>query len=101
MAVDARLGSPTYGRWHAEELSAANGRQLLIPAGFLHGFATLTEGAELIYKCSDTYSGAHDGAVAWDSCGIDWGVAAPVLSDKDRAAPRWEVWSSPFTLEDA
>lgn len=99
VAVDARVGSPTYGQAFALELSAENGRQLLIPAGFLHGFATLTPDAELLYKCSDTYSAAHDGAVRWDSCGIDWGVTDPVLSDKDRAATPWSDWTSPFTFE--
>jgi dTDP-4-dehydrorhamnose 3,5-epimerase len=101
VAVDARVGSPTYGQWFGVELSAETGRQLLIPAGFLHGFATLTDDAELLYKCSDTYSAAHDGAVAWDSCGIEWGVdpAAAVLSDKDRAAPAFGDWTSPFTYE--
>jgi dTDP-4-dehydrorhamnose 3,5-epimerase len=101
VAVDARLGSPGFGRWVAVELSAANGRQLLIPAGFLHGFATLTPDAELLYKCSDTYSAEHDGAVAWDDpdLAVNWGPGADaaVLSDKDRAAPAWADWASPFT----
>ena len=99
VAVDARAGSPTYGRHVAVELSAENGLQLLIPTGFLHGFSTLTEGAQLLYKCSDTYSAAHDGAVRWDSLGIDWGVEAPVLLDKDRAAPAFADWASPFAWE--
>ena len=101
VAVDARRGSPGYGRWTGVELSAANGRQLLIPAGFLHGFSTLTEAVELLYKCSDIYAPDCDGAVRWDdpAIGIDWrlGGAAPVLSDKDRAAPGFAVWQSPFT----
>lgn len=104
VAVDARRGSPTFGRWFSVELSAANGRQLLIPTGFLHGFVTLTPDAELLYKCSDTYSAAHDGAVAWDDpdLAIDWGVAPQdaVLSDKDRAAPLWADWQSPFTYQE-
>lgn len=101
VAVDARAGSPTFGRHFAVELSAENGLQLLIPAGFLHGFATRTPDAELLYKCSDTYSAPHDGAVAWDSCGVGWGLAPEdaVVSDKDRAAPRWADWTSPFAWE--
>lgn len=103
VAVDARQGSPTFGRWFGIELSPANGLQLLIPAGFLHGFSTLTENAELLYKCSDVYVPACDGAVRFDdpAFGIDWKLdgAAPVLSDKDRAAPAFADWLNPFTWE--
>lgn len=104
VAVDARRGSPTYGAWVGEELSAGNGRQLLIPKGFLHGFVTRTPDAEVAYKCSDGYAPDCDGGVAWDDpdLGIDWGVAAAdaVLSDKDRRAPRFADWRSPFAWED-
>ena len=97
VAVDARRGSPSYGRHVAVELSAENGRQLWVPAGCLHGFATLQDDTEILYKCTDFYDRGSDGAVAWDSCGIDWGVTDPVLSDKDRAAPAFADWTSPFT----
>lgn len=99
VAVDVRKGSPHYGQWLGVELSAENGRQLLIPKGFLHGFVTRTPDAELLYKCSDVYAPDCDGAVHFDSLGIDWGVDAgrAVLSDKDRAAPRFADWQSPFT----
>lgn len=96
VAVDARRGSPTFGRWHAEELSFENGRQLLVPEGFLHGFATLEPDTEVVYKCSAPYSAEHDGAVRWDSAGIAWNVEAPVLSDKDARAPAFADWESPF-----
>ena len=97
VAVDIRRGSPTYGRWVGEELSFENGRQLLIPAGFLHGFVTREPMTEVIYKCSDYYDAGADGAVRWDSCGIDWGLdGPPVLSDKDRAAPALADFASPF-----
>ena len=97
VAVDARRGSPTYGRWVGVDLTAENGRQLLIPAGFLHGFVTRTPETEVQYKCSDTYAPDCDGGVRWDSLGIDWGLAAdPVLSAKDRAAPAFADWTSPF-----
>lgn len=103
VAVDARRGSPHYGRWVGVELSAADGRQLLIPEGFLHGFVTREPGTEVVYKCSAPYAADCDGAVAWDDpdLGIDWGIdaAAAVLSDKDRAAPRWADWESPFAAE--
>lgn len=101
VAVDARRGSPTYGRWFGAELSFENGRQLWIPAGFLHGFVTREPDTEIVYKCTDHYDRASDGAVAWDSLGIDWGIDDPVLSDKDRAAPAFDAWQSPFTFEAA
>jgi dTDP-4-dehydrorhamnose 3,5-epimerase len=96
VAVDARRGSPTYGRWVAEELSAANGAQLLIPRGFLHGLVTLTEDALVLYKVDNRFDAASDGAVRWDSVGIAWAVEPAVLSDKDRAAPAFADWTSPF-----
>ncbi|AXT44660.1 dTDP-4-dehydrorhamnose 3,5-epimerase (plasmid) [Phaeobacter inhibens] len=100
VAVDIRKGSPTYGRWTGVELSAANGRQLLIPAGFLHGFITRSPGTEVLYKCDAYYAPDCDGGVAWDSCGIDWGFdGTPVLSEKDAAAPRFEDLDSPFVWE--
>ncbi|TGN68702.1 dTDP-4-dehydrorhamnose 3,5-epimerase [Paracoccus liaowanqingii] len=99
VAVDVRLGSPTYGQWFGAELSFENGRQLWIPAGFLHGFVTREPDTEIVYKCTDHYDKTSDGAVAWDSLGIDWGVSDPLLSDKDRAAPAFADWTSPFTHE--
>ncbi|WP_397544090.1 dTDP-4-dehydrorhamnose 3,5-epimerase [Roseovarius salis] len=102
VAVDIRRGSPTYGRWVGAELSAENGKQLLVPAGFLHGFVTREPDTEILYKCSDHYAPECDGAVRWDSCGIDWGLeGAPVLSDKDAAAPALSDFDSPFTWEGA
>lgn len=98
VAVDARRGSPTYGHSVGVELSAENGRQLLVPKGFLHGFVTLTDDCEVQYKCTDLYSPQHDGSVRWDSAGVDWGFSGdPVLSDKDLAAPAFADWQSPFT----
>lgn len=101
VAVDIRKGSPTYGRWFGTELSFENGKQLLIPAGFLHGFLTLVPETEIVYKCSDYYAPECDGAVRWDSCGIDWPVlkSAPTLSAKDAAAPALADFTSPFAYE--
>lgn len=101
VAVDIRKGSPTYGHWVGEELSFENGKQLLVPKGFLHGFMTLEPDTEIIYKCSDYYAPECDGAVRWESCGIDWplDVAAPVLSDKDKIAPLLVDFDSPFVYE--
>ncbi len=100
VAVDARRGSPTYGRWVAEEISAENGAQLLIPRGFLHGFVTLAENTLVVYKIDNPYDAASDGGVVWSDAdiGIDWGLPhqAVVLSDKDRGQPAFRDWVSPF-----
>ncbi|MDT8853530.1 dTDP-4-dehydrorhamnose 3,5-epimerase [Paracoccaceae bacterium Fryx2] len=100
VAVDVRRGSPTYGRWVGVELSAENGRQLLIPKGFLHGFVTRAPDTELLYKCSDVYAPGCDGAVRFDDpdLGIDWGIRADaaILSAKDRAAQGFAAFASPF-----
>lgn len=100
VAVDIRKGSPTYGQWVGVELSAENGKQLLVPKGFLHGFVTKEPDTEICYKCTDYYAPECDGAVRWDSCGIDWGFDGdPVLSDKDKAAPALADFDSPFVWE--
>ena len=100
VVVDIRRGSPTYGRWFGIELTFENGHQLLIPAGFLHGFATREANTEIIYKCTDYYAPDCDGAVRWDSCGIDWALDdTPVLSDKDAAAPAFADFETPFKWE--
>lgn len=101
VAVDIRKGSPHYGQWVGVELSAENGKQLLVPKGFLHGFLTLTPNCEVQYKCTDTYAPGCDGAVAWNSVGIDWGLngATPVLSAKDAAATALADFDSPFIHE--
>lgn len=100
VAVDIRAGSASYGKWVGVELSAENRRQLFVPKGFLHGFVTLTEGAEVQYKCSDLYSPDHDGAVRWDdpAIGVDWGATAPILSDKDAKAPLLAEIGTPFRM---
>ena len=100
VAVDARHGSPTYGRWVAEEISAENGRQILIPPGFLHGFLTLVPDTLVLYKVDNRYDAGSDGGVRWNDpeIGVDWGTlpAGLVLSDKDRRAPLFREWTSPF-----
>lgn len=104
VAVDIRKGSPTFGKWVGVELSFDNGRQLLIPAGFLHGFVTRVPDTEIIYKCSDYYAPECDGAVRFDDpdIGIDWGLGGqtPILSEKDAAAPLLRDFDSPFTYKD-
>lgn len=102
VAVDARTGSATFGRWFGVELTAATGTQILVPKGFLHGFVTLTENAEVMYKCSDYYAPEADGSVLWSSTalGIDWPLeGSPALSAKDADAPDFSVWESPFTRD--
>ena len=100
VAVDIRKGSPSYGAWFGIELSAENGKQLLVPKGFLHGFVTRVPDTEVIYKCTDYYAPECDGAVAWDSCGINWEFdGTPVLSEKDAAAPALADFDSPFVWE--
>lgn len=103
VAVDARVGSPSYGRWVAETLSAANGAMLWVPRGFLHGFVTLEPDTEVSYKVDGFYDKASDGAVRFDDpdLAIDWGIdpARAVLSDKDAAAQGWRGFASPFSFQ--
>ncbi|MDH3263138.1 MAG: dTDP-4-dehydrorhamnose 3,5-epimerase [Paracoccaceae bacterium] len=105
VAVDIRQGSPRFGQWVGVELSAGNGRQLLIPEGFLHGFVTREPDTEVVYKCSAYYEPAADGAVRFDdpAIGIDWGIdpAQAIVSDKDAAAPLLADLGTPFTYEAA
>lgn len=101
VAVDIRKGSPTYGDWAGVELSFENGRQLLVPEGFAHGFMTLEPDTEIVYKCSDYYDPDADGAIRWDSAGIDWPPSGePVLSAKDAAAPPIDAVDSPFVWKE-
>lgn len=99
VAVDIRRGSPTYGQWVGVELSAENGRQLMLPKGVLHGFVTRAPWTEILYKCSAHYAPDHAGVVRWDSAGIDWGLThGPIiLSARDAAAPALADFDSPFT----
>ncbi|WP_300513177.1 dTDP-4-dehydrorhamnose 3,5-epimerase [Aliiroseovarius sp.] len=103
VAVDIRKGSPTHGQWFGIELSFENGRQLLVPAGFLHGFITREPDTEIIYKCTDFYAPESDGAVRFDDpdIGIDWnmGDVTPILSEKDAGAPLFRDLDSPFVWE--
>ncbi len=92
VGVDIRAGSPTFGRHVAVELSATNWRQLWVPPGFAHGYVTLTDDCEVIYKVTEYYAPDCDRGIAWDDpdLAIDWRISAGdvVLSDKDRKQPR-------------
>lgn len=91
VAVDVRVGSPTFGHWVGETLSAANRRQLWVPPGFAHGFCVTGEHALFCYKCTDLYHPEHEIGIRWDDpgIGISWPIAAKEirLSHKDAAAP--------------
>ncbi|HEX8233003.1 MAG TPA: dTDP-4-dehydrorhamnose 3,5-epimerase [Caulobacteraceae bacterium] len=92
VAVDIRAGSPTFGQWAGEELSESNWRQLLVPAGFAHGFLTLTENCEVLYKVSDLYAPELEDGLAFDDpeIGIGWPIppAEIITNARDRAWPR-------------
>lgn len=100
VAVDIRRGSPTYGEHVAAELSADNWTQIFVPAGFAHGFCTLTQDTEVLYKVSAYYSAATEGGVLWrdPALGIEWPIApeGATLSDRDRLWPNLKDLQSPF-----
>ncbi|QDG74937.1 dTDP-4-dehydrorhamnose 3,5-epimerase [Labrenzia sp. PHM005] len=104
VAVDIRKGSPTYGEWVGVELSAENGDQLLVPAGYAHGFVTLEDNTEVTYKVSNYYAPDNDAGLMWNDkdIGIDWplaGGAEPVLSGKDTKHPALAEFDSPFAYD--
>jgi len=100
VAVDIRLGSPTYSCWTAVELSAQNGLQLYVPAGFAHGFITLQENSEVTYKVSDYYAQECDGGILWNDPEIElpWPMdsASPTVSEKDKNHTRLAEFDNPF-----
>jgi len=98
VAVDLRKNSPTYGKWFGEVLSDENHLQMFIPAGFAHGFLTLKDNTLFQYKCEQFYAPETEGAIRWDdpSIGIDWGIKDPQLSEKDKVAPLFNEFKSPF-----
>ncbi|MBI4878346.1 MAG: dTDP-4-dehydrorhamnose 3,5-epimerase [Planctomycetes bacterium] len=90
VAVDARKGSPTFGRWLGERLSESNRKLIYVPPGFIHGFCVLSESAEVEYKCTDYYDPGGELTVIWNDpdIGVAWPIADPELSAKDRAGKR-------------
>ncbi len=89
VAVDLRRGSPTYGEWEGHVLDDEAHRQLFVPVGFGHGFAVLSEVADVAYLCSSTYDPATESGIAWNDpeVAVEWPVAEPLLSPRDEAAP--------------
>jgi dTDP-4-dehydrorhamnose 3,5-epimerase len=100
VAVDLRRGSPAYGRWYGLELTEDNFLRIMIPRGFAHGYVTLTENAEFMYKVDAPYSVADDAGIAWNDpdIAVDWPVTDPILSDKDKVQPRLRQFESPFSF---
>lgn len=90
VAVDIRRGSPTYLNWVSVELSSQNKRMLYIPRGFAHGFVTLTDNVEFIYKVDNLYAKQYDRSIRFDdpSIGVEWGIDNPIISNKDLNAPQ-------------
>jgi len=102
IAVDVRTGSKTYGQHVRVELSASNGAQLWVPAGFLHGFSTLTDHTIVNYKVTNPYAPQSEGCVRFDDpiLGLDWGLSThPLISEKDARATEFLDWTSPFQME--
>ena len=88
VAVDLRVGSPTFGKWVGVELTADNKRQIYVPEGFAHGFQALSEVVEVQYKQTGFYTPSSEGSVAWNDpdIGVEWPIADPTLSDRDKRA---------------
>lgn len=102
VAVDARRGSPTFGKHVAAELSAANWQQLWIPAGFLHGFVTIEPDTEVVYKTTDYYDKESERGIMWNdpALAIEWPIPADevILSDKDHVQPAWADMGNWFAV---
>lgn len=101
VAVDIRLGSPTYGMHFSIELSAKNGQQIWIPPGFAHGFSILSDCAIFMYKCTQLYSKEHERAIIYsdEELNIDWMVENPIVSEKDLKAKRFNEIEQDFTFD--
>jgi dTDP-4-dehydrorhamnose 3,5-epimerase len=90
VAVDLRRDSPTYGQWEGHELDDDTHHQFLVPVGFAHGFCVLSDVADVAYKLSSLYDPATEAGIAWDDpeVGVEWPISDPVLSERDKTAPR-------------
>jgi dTDP-4-dehydrorhamnose 3,5-epimerase len=95
VAVDIRIGSPTFGKWYGVEASSENRKQVYAPAGFARGFCVLSESAEIQYKCTGIYSNKAESGILWNDpkIGIEWPVKDPILSKKDEVAQTLADWT--------
>ena len=100
IALDIRIGSPTYGQYHSVLLTEKNKKLFWIPAGFAHGFCTLEDNTIFAYKCTDVYNKSSEGCVLWNDqdLAIDWGIANPIVSEKDQEGTAWRDFKSPFAF---
>jgi dTDP-4-dehydrorhamnose 3,5-epimerase len=98
VAVDIRKESENYGKWVSVVLSSENKKMLYIPKGFAHGFLALEDDTEIIYKCTEEYSKEHESSIIWNDSeiGIDWGINNPILSEKDKIAPKLKETKNNF-----
>jgi dTDP-4-dehydrorhamnose 3,5-epimerase len=96
VAVDIRIGSPTFGQWKGVEASVENRKQVYAPAGFARGFCVLSDFAEIQYKCTGIYSNKAESGILWNdpAIGIEWPVTNPILSKKDEVAQTLEQWKN-------
>jgi dTDP-4-dehydrorhamnose 3,5-epimerase len=94
--VDLRKESPTYGQHETFELNGANGDSVFVPAGCAHGFYVRSESAILLYNVSTVHAPSHDAGIKWDSVGVSWPGANPVVSDRDAALPPFAEFKTPF-----
>ncbi|MDP1621506.1 MAG: dTDP-4-dehydrorhamnose 3,5-epimerase [Bacteroidales bacterium] len=98
VAVDIRKESPTYGKWDSVVLTGQNKWMYWVPPGFAHGFVTLEDDTIFFYKCTNVYNKASEGSILWNdpNLNINWGVAEPLISEKDQVAPGFGDIGSPF-----
>lgn len=98
VAVDIRINSKTYGKWHAVVLSAENKKQFWIPPGFAHGFLSLEENTRFLYKCTNYYHPRSEGTILWNDkkLGINWTNLSPIVSSKDKEGENFITFVSPF-----
>ena len=100
VAVDIRIGSPTFGEWESIELTEENKMMYWIPSGFAHGFVTLKDETVFTYKCTNIYNKESEGSILWNDrdLNIEWGIENPSLSDKDIKAPVFKALESKFNF---